>query len=136
MNWKISKLAISNFKAFTNIKLDFENCTLLTLEGPNGFGKTSIYDALELAFTGKIDRIHRLCNNIMYGNKINFEDNLFWNTKHGKNDIKITVELINQEDNEVFSFCRVAKVGDLETPQNNKANNFSIFKFVWKVAWN
>lgn len=128
MNWKISKLAINNFKAFKNIKLDFENCTLLTLEGPNGFGKTSIYDALELVFTGKIDRIQRLCNNIMFGNRINFEDNLFWNTKYEKKDIEIIIELFNQETREVFTFCRIAKVSDLETPQNNKANNFSFFK--------
>ncbi len=38
-NWKLSKLRINNFKAFDKVEFDFESSSLLTLEGPNGYGK-------------------------------------------------------------------------------------------------
>lgn len=53
----IKKIMVYNFKNF-NDKIIFEfdkNINFLT--GPNGFGKTTIYDALELGITGSINRI-------------------------------------------------------------------------------
>ncbi|WP_111884248.1 AAA family ATPase [Acinetobacter sp. CFCC 11171] len=128
MKWKINRLEIRNFKAFEKIILNFDCSTLLTLEGPNGFGKTTIYDALELVFTGKIERINRLCNGIMLSAQRNYADNLFWNNKLREEDILIKIELINLDNNEVFVFSRKAFVDDLKVIQNNKANNFNIFK--------
>lgn len=55
--WKISSLKIENFKPFENTSIDFRSASMITLDGPNGFGKTSIFDALELLFTGVIQRI-------------------------------------------------------------------------------
>ncbi len=39
MNWKISKIEVSSFKAFKHIYLDLGESALLTLDGPNGYGK-------------------------------------------------------------------------------------------------
>lgn len=128
MKWKINKLEIRNFKAFEQINFNFDCATLLTLEGPNGFGKTTVYDALELAFTGKIERISRLCNEIMLSAQKNYADNLFWNNKFSEEDILIKLELINSDNNEKLVFSRKAFVEDLKIIQNNKANNFDIFK--------
>ena len=54
---KIEKILIKNFK---NIKgsriIDFQESVTLFV-GPNGFGKTTIFDAIELSLTGKIRRI-------------------------------------------------------------------------------
>ena len=47
---KIKKIEIHNFKVFQNIIIDFESSDLIVFDGPNGFGKTSIYDAIELLF--------------------------------------------------------------------------------------
>ncbi len=55
MNWQISKIEVSSFKAFKQIHLDFSDSSLLTLDGPNGFGKTSVFDAIELLLTGSIN---------------------------------------------------------------------------------
>lgn len=54
---KIKKILIKNFKNIKETRIiDFqENVTLFV--GPNGFGKTTIFDAIELTLTGKIRRI-------------------------------------------------------------------------------
>lgn len=53
---KIKKILIKNFKNIKERIIDFqENVTLFV--GPNGFGKTTIFDAIELSLTGKIRRI-------------------------------------------------------------------------------
>ena len=54
---KIKKILIKNFKNIKETRIiDFqENVTLFV--GPNGFGKTTIFDAIELSLTGKIRRI-------------------------------------------------------------------------------
>lgn len=126
-NWKLSKLRINNFKAFDKVEFDFESSSLLTLEGPNGYGKTSVYDALELLFTGKIKRIEQLCETIMPGGVRNYSDNLFWNKKNGEEDIEISVEMSNDNNEKIYFSCR-AFANDLKIIQNNKADNFSIFK--------
>ena len=57
---KIKKILIKNFKNIKERIIDFqENVTLFV--GPNGFGKTTIFDAIELSLTGKTPRrFHRL----------------------------------------------------------------------------
>lgn len=126
-NWKISKLQIQAFKAFTNIEFDFKKSSLITLEGPNGYGKTSTFDAVELLFTGKISRISDLYKLVMVETKKKFKDNLYWNKKNGEVDLKIKVELMNDLDDEKLFFVRVGFVNDLKVEINNKANNFDIF---------
>jgi exonuclease SbcC len=126
-NWKISKLQIQAFKAFTNIEFDFKKSSLITLEGPNGYGKTSTFDAIELLFTGRISRISELYKLIMVDTKKKFKDNLYWNQKNGEIDLKIKVELMNDIDNEKLFFVRMGFIDDLKVEANNKANNFDIF---------
>lgn len=52
----IKHLSIKNFKTFESIELSVESEYLVVLDGPNGFGKTSFFDALELLLTGTIQR--------------------------------------------------------------------------------
>lgn len=57
---KIKSMEIQNFKLFdTNFDSlqNVEEANLVLFNGPNGYGKTSIFDAIELALTGKIKRI-------------------------------------------------------------------------------
>ena len=53
---KIKKLQIQNFKVYKSQSFDFENKSLIVLDGPNGFGKTTMFDAIELLLTGRIRR--------------------------------------------------------------------------------
>lgn len=54
--FRISKLSLYNFKGFKETEILFDNPRTI-LGGPNGYGKTSIFDALELLFTGSIKRM-------------------------------------------------------------------------------
>lgn len=54
--FRILDLTLINFKGFKEAKISFSKPRTI-LGGPNGFGKTSIFDALELLFTGKIERM-------------------------------------------------------------------------------
>jgi exonuclease SbcC len=57
---KIKYLSVKNFKIFKDYKLKIDTSNLALLDGPNGFGKTSFYDALELLFLGNVERYIKL----------------------------------------------------------------------------
>lgn len=56
MTLRIKHLVIENFKVFERLEIQVESDYLTVLDGPNGFGKSSFFDALELLFTGSIRR--------------------------------------------------------------------------------
>ncbi|WP_104036997.1 AAA family ATPase [Vibrio jasicida] len=57
---KLGRLLIENFKSFLEpIEFDFSKQDLVLFDGPNGFGKTTIFDAVELCLTGEIKRIQK-----------------------------------------------------------------------------
>ncbi|RJL50664.1 AAA family ATPase [Pectobacterium carotovorum] len=125
MNWKIARIEISSFKAFKYITLDLRSSSLVTLDGPNGYGKTSIFDAIELLLTGQIKRIENLFSTLMTKLKTNYDDNLLWNTRSGNKDLSIKVEFINNERSLVLA--RHAPIKTFETKANNRADKFKHF---------
>lgn len=57
---KLGRMRIDNFKSFLEpVSFDFSDADLVLFDGPNGFGKTTIFDAIELCFTGEISRIKK-----------------------------------------------------------------------------
>lgn len=55
---KLGKLRINNFKSFKDeFTINLGATDLFILDGPNGFGKTTLFDAIELCFTGRIGRV-------------------------------------------------------------------------------
>lgn len=122
MNWQISKIEISSFKAFKQIHLDFGSSSLLTLDGPNGFGKTSIFDAIELLLIGRIKRICNLFTNLMMNKKTNYEDNLLWNNRSGNNDLTIKIEFIN--GSRKLTLARHTPASNFHEKSNNRADQF------------
>jgi len=55
---KLGRLRIENFKSFKNpFEINFSTSGLFIFDGPNGFGKTTIFDAVEICMTGRIGRI-------------------------------------------------------------------------------
>jgi len=125
MSWKIARIEVSSFKAFKHINLDLGASSLLTLDGPNGYGKTSIFDAVELLFTGQIKRIHNLFETLMIKKQQNYDDNLFWNIRSGKQDLSIKIELVYGERRLVLA--RHAPIGIFDTKSNNRADKFKFF---------
>lgn len=56
MSIEIKRIYLENYKLFTLKELTFSN-NLCVFDGPNGYGKTSIFDAIEFLITGSISRI-------------------------------------------------------------------------------
>lgn len=54
---KIKQVLLHNFKGFAELKVSFDDNDAVVLGGLNGYGKTTLFDALELLFTGKIKRM-------------------------------------------------------------------------------
>ncbi|PYB76108.1 AAA family ATPase [Pseudomonas soli] len=126
MNWQISKIEVSSFKAFKHIYLDLGQSSLLTLDGPNGYGKTSIFDAIELLLTGQINRIQNLFSTLLTRNKRDYADNLFWNNRSGENDLCIKIEFVSDDDKLVLA--RHCPASTFKKPANNRADKYENFK--------
>ncbi|MHA2858772.1 AAA family ATPase [Vibrio harveyi] len=56
MTMIIKRLIVKNFKVFETLDISFDSDNLIVLDGPNGFGKSSFFDAIELLLTGSIRR--------------------------------------------------------------------------------
>ncbi|RON85432.1 AAA family ATPase [Pseudomonas fluorescens] len=55
---RLSSIEFTNFKVFGSdtYRINFNSSDLILLDGPNGYGKTSVFDAVELALSGTIKR--------------------------------------------------------------------------------
>ncbi|MBO3309136.1 ATP-binding protein [Clostridium perfringens] len=100
---------MKNFKCIKNetgVLVNFNlDKGLIALSGPNGFGKTTIFDAIELSFCDKIERIVP----INKGNK-KVKDNLL--IYKNRDSAIIAIELINEEKNDVITIIkRIEKNG-------------------------
>ena len=90
--YSINRLEISNFKLIADKKtIDFSKCDLVVLDGPNGFGKTTIFDAVELILTGKINRIKNTADK-----RIGYSDILL--VKNPDLDTEIKIEFSDEKN--------------------------------------
>lgn len=121
---KINKIRIQNFKVFKDITLDFNSSDIIVFDGPNGFGKTTIYDAIELVFTGKIRRYNDLKLKLIDGRQ-SFSENPFQHANAQDGDIVITIEFAKNE--QIYVLERLAQV-DTISPYID----FSIYKLFTK----
>lgn len=116
---KINKISIQNFKVFSSITIDFNASDTIVFDGPNGFGKTTIYDAIELMFTGKIRRYDDLKK--LIDGRQTFTENPLYNENATGLDIAITIEF--SKENEIYVLERVAAANAI-----NGLLDFSIYK--------
>lgn len=118
MKYFINKIYLKNFKCIkdengvlVNFNLDKG---LIALSGPNGFGKTTIFDAIEICFCDKIERIVPINN----ANK-KVKDNLLIYKNRDK--ATIAIELVNEENNNIITIIK-------RIYKNDKNNECSIKK--------
>ncbi|TAJ05451.1 hypothetical protein DMA11_23505 [Marinilabiliaceae bacterium JC017] len=124
MALKVKKLYIQNFKVFTEQSVDLGESDLIVFDGPNGFGKTSLYDAIELLFTGKIRRYENLKKTAI-DSRENFNENPWLHNDFPEGDIIIKAEI--SFDNVTKILMRKAKNQDLK--QTQFFDSFRLYEF-------
>ena len=65
MKIRIKRIEVEGFKCFQNFSRSFQSENIIIFDGPNGFGKTSFYDAIEFLFTGQVRRYDELVTSIV-----------------------------------------------------------------------
>lgn len=105
MSYKIESLKVRNFKCF-DYKKFYEfyfvhdtNPTILS--GPNGFGKTTFFDAIELIFTKRITRL----NSEIEDGRTNLGKNILLNTSDECGYLILT--LINERHEEITIIAEI-----------------------------
>lgn len=116
---KINRIQIKNFKHIEELLLDVSNKNLVVLDGPNGFGKTTVFDAVELVLTGKISRIKNTADG-----RFGYGDILFANNTDLDTEIK--VEFIGEYD----SFVLAKRINSKKrlTALERKPDNWEVFE--------
>ena len=95
---RIKKLELQNFKLYKNKIFDFEDNSLTVFDGPNGFGKSSFFDAIELLITGTIRRYDAL-GNIIDGRERRNENPFYY--ENGDGSPIIIKALISVDDHDI-----------------------------------
>jgi len=90
---KLKEITIKNFRGIGNKVLLNLNADIAVIYGPNGTGKTSIFDAIEWTITGQIERLQKPIKDI----DLKVKD-IIVNLFHKENSAKTKIELdINGE---------------------------------------
>ena len=116
--FQIISLSLHNFKGFKEATIPFSNIRTI-LGGPNGYGKTSIFDALELLFTGKIQRMLDYCS--WHDARTSLSEDhkpLVYDTTIDEITIQATVQL---GENDYVLIRRMAKQERMRNPVDFKA---------------
>ena len=113
MSIEIKRIYLENYKLFTLKEIVFSDY-LSIFDGPNGYGKTSIFDAVEFLITGSISRIQE--SEVVAAN-ISYSENCL--AKNSKKDVRLKAEFVDNTTNEciIISLCIPASTG--VSKQNN-----------------
>ncbi|MDO8417321.1 MAG: AAA family ATPase [Agitococcus sp.] len=117
----LNRITVKNFKIFGEEPyiISFEDHNLILLDGPNGYGKTSVFDAIELGLTGNITRL------ISLENRQNPADVVV--AHQGARDVEIILEF-KDNDSKVKVFQR-----KLKDTIPNDARKISKFTELWEL---
>ena len=122
----IKKLYLENFKVFESCTLDL-SLSLNVFGGPNGYGKTSIFDAIEWLITGKIKRI---CDNSSILGTQAFSD--VWIARNPEVDVVVKGEFYRKDlpDN-TFTIAKVIRPG--KSGRDINPRNLSSFSETYEL---
>lgn len=120
MSYFINRIHIENFKLIEEGNLNFNKSNLVVLDGPNGYGKTTVFDIIELAIVGRIDRI----NSNQTNNASGCSDILY--LKDQNKDAIIKVEFIS--DDKSFTIAKRIDSQKTYSKKDKKSNNWALFE--------
>lgn len=114
MSIELKRIYVENYKLFTSKSIEFENY-LSVFDGPNGYGKTSIFDAIEFLITGSISRIKE---NQTISGTLGYSSNFL--AKEQTKDVIIKGEFVNKETSEAFIIALLIPTGlGINSRKNN-----------------
>lgn len=124
---KIKKIYIKNFKGVKDKRIiDFKNSTTLLI-GPNGFGKTTIYDVIELCLTGKLYRT--FAKQGVTNDAKDYKKPFYQNTSGEDVVVKLWLEKEGEEDLIIIKFLDKDNSGTVDGKgRKNKPNDFGLLK--------
>lgn len=99
---------MENYKLFDCLEIDLQN-DLNIFDGPNGYGKTSIFDAIEFIITGDISRL-TTCS--VLDGKVAYEGVAL--AKDSNKDVIIKAEILTEEES-----CTIIKKIKARVSNNN-----------------
>lgn len=115
----IKWIKIKNFKVFDEFEIDFADSRLASFGGPNGYGKTTIFDAIELCITGDIKRIKTVDSS-------GSQDNIV--AKDQSQLVEIEIKFTNEEGNIIHVRRELKQL--FTTKRDNKTTNF---RNLWRL---
>jgi len=118
---KIASLHIQNFKSITEALFKFDENNLIIFDGPNGYGKTTVFEAIEIILS-KTPRKYRT---ILINANISY-----YNSPIHKNEdlpIKLTLHLKNDEESIYITRC-FEKAPQRKSQDNNIKRIFETSK--------
>jgi exonuclease SbcC len=120
--YKIESLLVKNFKLFGDeFNINFNANDLVVFDGPNGHGKTTVFDALELALTGGIRRL-AIVENLQTPNDVVV-------AHKNRSDCFVQLKITNERDSLIIK--RALK--SIKPRNGTKISNFSL---LWDLTVN
>lgn len=109
----INKLILKNFRIFNGThEFDFSNSKVIVIEGPNGHGKSTIFDAINWVLSGKIDRYTGSSEYQQFNYIIN-------NTAYQDKDPRASVEIVLEHNEKIFTVKRQIRNSSVKLFINN-----------------
>lgn len=112
---------MDNYKLFEKKNIDFGLADLIVLDGPNGYGKTSVFEAIEYILTGNVKRAEQ-CPEV--SGKLSYDTHFM--AKDATKQLKISGEFISEKD--VLRIERIIDIKNISGVQNNPKNLRSVTK--------
>lgn len=127
----IKRLYIENYKLFSQKEIDFSGALLSVFDGPNGYGKTSIFDAIELLITGKISRVKE-CESI--DGKTGYQTVFF--AQNSEKDVILKAEFEDEDTDRYFVLGAKVKAANVKGKFANPKNIFESIDFYYMPSYN
>lgn len=117
MSVKLKRLYLENYKLFTSKEIVFEDL-LSVFDGPNGYGKTSIFDSIEFLITGVISRISE---SVSISGTLAYTSNFL--AKDQQKDVVIKGEFLDEESiKRLVIVLKIPVVSGSSSKRNNPKN--------------
>ena len=120
MSIELKRIYLENYKLFTMKEIVFHEY-LSVFDGPNGYGKTSIFDAIELLISGSISRIKE---NPSISGVMGYSSNFL--AKDQKKDVLIKGEFFKKSDNNSLVIALRIPAGSSKSSKKNNPKNIDV----------